>query len=296
VAAGCTSPASGFSPAFGSVTVAGGDCVSVPVTVLIPSSLPNGGTSCFEVSIMNHDTGRMFGCSGSIKKNKWWCIKWKNIHGVELPGVVQVNPAHGASLKLAVAHPVPATPGLVMDYELRPVMEEADGYVSQNVGLNGSAPGRTIKGSVPIPEDGSEVEIPVSVSLFEQMALGFDLVQVWADDDMDGLMEPIGDGVPMLRAFRTVPNPFNPQTSISFELAGTVSQAVDLNIFDLRGRNVKTIYSQQVLAPGVHTVNWTGDDKYGRRLASGVYLVRIVTPTGTETVKAVLVKWALPGE
>lgn len=309
VTAGCTTPVAGFSPAFGSVTVAGGDCVSIPVTIQVPSSLPNGGTSCFQVTILNHDTGRMFGCSGSIRKNLWWCVKWKNLHGIELPGIVQVNPGYGAGLKLAVSHPVPVTPGLVMAYELRPVMEEADGFVSQNVGLNGSPAGRTIKGSVPIPEDGSEVEIPVSVALAGHMALGFDLVQVWADDDMDGILDPVGEvvirstlqapsavedergsDVPLLRAFRTVPNPFNPQTSISFELEGPASQPVDLNIFDLRGRKVKTIYSRQVLAPGVHTVEWAGDDKDGRRLASGVYLVQIVTPSVSETVKAVLVK------
>jgi sugar lactone lactonase YvrE len=308
IAAGCTSPASSFSPGFGSVTVAGGQCVSIPVTVQIPSSLPAGSTSCFQVSVLNHDTGRMFGCSGSIVKNKWWCVKWKTLQGVELPGIVQVNPRFGADLKLAVSHPAPAEPGLVMAYELRPVMEEAAGYISQNVGLNGSPAGRTVAGSVPIPADGSEVEIPVAVSLFEHMALGFDLVQVWADDDMDGNLEPVGEivirstleapagvddgrgSVPMLRVFRAVPNPFNPQTSISFELAGPNAQPVDLEIFDLRGRSVKTIYRGQVLAAGVHTVDWTGDDKYGRRLASGVYLVRIVTPGFTETVKAVLVK------
>jgi hypothetical protein len=125
---------------------------------------------------------------------------------------------------------------------------------------------------------------------------------------MDGSLDPIGevvirstlrtpsaatDGgaqVPSLRAFRTVPNPFNPQTTISFELGGSQTQPVDLKVYDLRGRNIRTIYTQKLLAPGVHSLAWNGEDKYGRRVASGVYLIRIDTPLLSETVKAVLIK------
>lgn len=306
--AGCTTPATGFSPGFGSVTVAGGDCVSVPITVQVPSSLPAGGTSCFQVSVYNHDTGRMFGCTGSIRRANWWCVTWLDAKGKTLDGIAQVNPGYGLGLSLVVSHLGPVGPGQVLDYELRPLQEENDAAGSQNVELDGLPPGRVLVGSVPIPEDGSEVSIPVAVGLFEHMALGFDKIQLWADDDMDGSLDPIGevvirstlrtpsaatDGgaqVPSLRAFRTVPNPFNPQTTISFELGGSQTQPVDLKVYDLRGRNIRTIYTQKLLAPGVHSLAWNGEDKYGRRVASGVYLIRIDTPLLSETVKAVLIK------
>jgi len=187
-------------------------------------------------------------------------------------------------------------------------MYEDDAILSQNMGLNGLPPGRAIFGSIEIPDDEADMLIPVTVRLDEHMALGFDKIQLWADDDMDGRMEPIGevvirstlnepgtsgDDTPeagLLRSFRNVPNPFNPQTTISFELGGTRAQEVDLRIFDLRGFKVRTIYKNQMLMPGIHTVDWAGDDKHGRKLSSGVYLVQIVTPTISETVKAVLVK------
>lgn len=71
------------------------------------------------------------------------------------------------------------------------------------------------------------------------------------------------------------PNPFNPSTSITFDLtrAGTVILAV----YDPRGRQVRRLITAQLPA-GRHDAVWDGRDDRGSRAASGVYICRLETP------------------
>jgi len=68
------------------------------------------------------------------------------------------------------------------------------------------------------------------------------------------------------------PNPFNPQTQVSFSLdrAGLAT----LRVFDTRGRLVRTLVNED-LAAGQHEITWSGDDQHGRPVASGVYFYRL---------------------
>ncbi|ARA94337.1 hypothetical protein AWN76_015030 [Rhodothermaceae bacterium RA] len=68
------------------------------------------------------------------------------------------------------------------------------------------------------------------------------------------------------------PNPFNPTTQISFTLPEATS--VRLAVYDLMGREVKTLVSQTMEA-GQHTVTWNGRDAAGQPVASGTYFYRI---------------------
>ncbi|HOX24333.1 MAG TPA: choice-of-anchor D domain-containing protein [Candidatus Krumholzibacteria bacterium] len=74
------------------------------------------------------------------------------------------------------------------------------------------------------------------------------------------------------RLLPVYPNPFNPGTNISFELAR--SGPVRLCVFDLVGRFVATIYEGN-LAAGPHVERWEGRDEQGRPLASGSYYLRL---------------------
>lgn len=66
-----------------------------------------------------------------------------------------------------------------------------------------------------------------------------------------------------------VPNPFNPQTTIAFDLPQT--QALSLRILDVSGRTVKTLLANEVLAAGRHEMLWNGRDARGRHCPSGIY-------------------------
>jgi hypothetical protein len=84
-----------------------------------------------------------------------------------------------------------------------------------------------------------------------------------------------------------VPNPFNPLTKLSFELAAP--GPARLKVFDLAGRVVATLVDEYCDAGG-HEVLWNGKDADGRLSAAGVYLYRLETESTTETRRMVLVK------
>lgn len=66
-----------------------------------------------------------------------------------------------------------------------------------------------------------------------------------------------------------VPNPFNPQTVIRFEL-GQDGQRVRLDVYDLHGRRVRSLVDG-VLTRGTHDARWNGTDASGAPVATGVY-------------------------
>jgi hypothetical protein len=91
------------------------------------------------------------------------------------------------------------------------------------------------------------------------------------------------------RLLPNVPNPFNPHTTISFEIAGSAHQSVQLFIYDAGGRLVRRLV-QESLAPGFHQRVWNGRDDAGRRLASGVYFYRLQTPDSRSSRKMILLR------
>lgn len=90
------------------------------------------------------------------------------------------------------------------------------------------------------------------------------------------------------------PNPFNPQTRIVFELFRAAE--VELAIFDLAGREVRTLLSG-ALPAGQHEAGWDSRDARGNLLPSGIYLYRLRTSaspgggeSGAQTRKMVLIR------
>jgi M6 family metalloprotease-like protein len=68
------------------------------------------------------------------------------------------------------------------------------------------------------------------------------------------------------------PNPFNPSTLISFQVA--LAGEVKLEIYDLLGQRVRSL-AEGELIPGLHQRLWDGRDQGGRPVASGVYFCRL---------------------
>ena len=79
---------------------------------------------------------------------------------------------------------------------------------------------------------------------------------------------------------QNVPNPFNPKTRISFELAA--SGKAGLQVIDVAGRVIRS-YSLGTLAEGAHEITWDGQDDLGQPLSSGVYFYRL-SVEGQESV------------
>ena len=88
---------------------------------------------------------------------------------------------------------------------------------------------------------------------------------------------------------RAAPNPFNPQTSIFFEIGGSREVPGVVDVYDLRGRAVRRLFAGP-LAPGPQSLAWNGRDDDGRGLPSGVYLALVRAGEATSTVKMTLSK------
>ena len=83
------------------------------------------------------------------------------------------------------------------------------------------------------------------------------------------------------------PNPFNPQTTLQFDLAEP--SEVTLQIFDLSGRRICTLVHQEMLA-GSHEQIWEGRNDHGRAVPSGVYFARLQAGWDVRMRKIALLK------
>ena len=83
------------------------------------------------------------------------------------------------------------------------------------------------------------------------------------------------------------PNPFNPDTRITWQLPAP--QRVRLIIMNAAGRIVRTLVDAQESA-GVHAATWDGLDDVGRRVASGVYFYRLQAGDFCEMKKMTLLR------
>ncbi|MFA7418577.1 MAG: FlgD immunoglobulin-like domain containing protein [Melioribacteraceae bacterium] len=83
------------------------------------------------------------------------------------------------------------------------------------------------------------------------------------------------------------PNPFNPSTVISFSI--TQNSFVSLKVFDILGREVKTLVGKEMSA-GNYSVNWEGDDNIGNLVTTGTYIYRITAGNFVSSKKMILVK------
>ncbi len=77
---------------------------------------------------------------------------------------------------------------------------------------------------------------------------------------------------PKLYQFFNYPNPFNPQTTISFQLSE--NDEVNLSIYNIKGQKIKTIVNQK-LEQGLHQITWDGKNDNNQYVASGVYFYKL---------------------
>ena len=111
-------------------------------------------------------------------------------------------------------------------------------------------------------------------------------------DGTVGIEDPGDDGTPppaapTRLAVRSWPNPFNPQTTIAFDVPRP--QHVSVAVHDARGRRVRVLYDGHAES-GTERLVWDGTDERGGRLASGVYFVQVLGTYQRVTHKISLLK------
>ena len=95
-------------------------------------------------------------------------------------------------------------------------------------------------------------------------------------------------GAPILRILANTPNPFNPSTTLRYQLAA--AGIVDLAIYDLAGRRIRQLLVHESKPAGEHIHVWDGRDDAGRRVASGVYVVQGTANGESASQRIVLLK------
>lgn len=83
------------------------------------------------------------------------------------------------------------------------------------------------------------------------------------------------------------PNPFNPSTTIDFQLFER--SEVSLIIYDLAGREVQRLVSSAHL-PGSYSANWYGNDQHGHHIPAGTYFARLHTGQYSSVIKMVYLR------
>lgn len=86
---------------------------------------------------------------------------------------------------------------------------------------------------------------------------------------------------------KNYPNPFNPSTSIPFQLkeAGFVS----LKVYDMSGSLVKTL-AADFRDAGTYEIIWNGLNNDGQQVASGQYLLQMSAPNYSNTLQMTFLK------
>ncbi len=95
------------------------------------------------------------------------------------------------------------------------------------------------------------------------------------------------DILPLRMNMMNYPNPFNPETTIRYELP--VSEAVELSIYNIKGELVKRLISE-TLPAGSHEVVWLGTNNSGSVCASGIYFLRLQSSNDEITRRMVLLR------
>jgi hypothetical protein len=99
-------------------------------------------------------------------------------------------------------------------------------------------------------------------------------------DDHSAVPSPI-------RRMVNYPNPFNPETTISYSLKTTAD--IELSVYNLRGQRVATLAQGRETA-GDHSVVWNGTDANGHSVGNGVYFYRLSANGKSDVRKMVLMK------
>jgi hypothetical protein len=84
------------------------------------------------------------------------------------------------------------------------------------------------------------------------------------------------------------PNPFNPSTVIRFSLP--IDKQVSLKVYDMTGREVKTLINDEKLDKGGHSAEWNGKNNAGKSVASGTYIYTLKFGAFTKSGKMLFMK------
>ena len=99
----------------------------------------------------------------------------------------------------------------------------------------------------------------------------------------------IGEETPVIetKLIGNYPNPFNPETTISFSTSK--KENVEIIIYNIKGQKVITL-TNEIYDEGKHIITWNGSDDNNQKASSGIYFYRMRTEDKTQIRKMILLK------
>jgi len=94
-------------------------------------------------------------------------------------------------------------------------------------------------------------------------------IDVMVNSEENVILDPAGT----ILSLENYPNPFNPTTTILFDVTQTI-HFMTLEIFNIKGQKIKTLEIKD-LKLGINKVNWNGTDHNGVSVSSGIYFCNI---------------------
>ncbi|MFC1898287.1 C25 family cysteine peptidase [Candidatus Cloacimonadota bacterium] len=92
---------------------------------------------------------------------------------------------------------------------------------------------------------------------------------------------------PNVLSAKNYPNPFNPDTTISYSIPS--DGKIELAIFNMKGQKVKQLV-HDIQVAGSYSINWNGKDNSGSLVSSGIYFYQITTSEKSLKRKMLLLK------
>jgi len=129
------------------------------------------------------------------------------------------------------------------------------------------------------------VSDPVSVTGVVMYAYGLYMMEPRDDSDIGQWAGVPGGVEPIRLALRISPNPVTSGADI--KMAIPVAGKASLKVFDVQGRLVRTLLDEKIAA-GEHAIHWGGANTDGRRVASGIYFMKMETRKGSLVKKMVI--------
>ena len=112
---------------------------------------------------------------------------------------------------------------------------------------------------------------------------------------LEGTEASLLDALPVVAAIGpNAPNPFNPVTTIPYAVpydaqVGLEAVATTLTIYSVTGQVIRTLVDQSMM-PGRYQATWTGTDRQGREVASGVYVAMLRSGGQSRVMRMVLLR------
>jgi len=89
---------------------------------------------------------------------------------------------------------------------------------------------------------------------------------------------------------QSYPNPFNSETTISFQLTTEHTENTEINIFNIKGQKIKTYTNLQIDKSSNQHIIWNGKDESGNPVKSGIYFYELKTGKDSIIKKMLLMR------